>query len=47
MLPELLAQTSADQDIASETADGACGTRKCLEAIADPGAYAVIAPRCC
>ena len=45
MLPELLAQIAADQDIASVTADGAYDTRKCHEALADRGAAAIIPPR--
>ena len=45
MLPELLAQISTDQDIASVTADGAYDTRKCHDAIADRGAVAIIPPR--
>ena len=45
MLPELLAQIPADQDIASVTADGAYDTRKCHDAIADRGAAAIIPPR--
>ena len=45
MLPELLAQIPADQDIASVTADGAYDTRKCHDAIAERGAHAVIPPR--
>ena len=45
MLPELLAQIAADQDIASVTADGAYDTRKCHEAIADREAAAIIPPR--
>ena len=45
MLPELLAQIPADQDIASVTADGAYDTRKCHDAIADRGAVAIIPPR--
>lgn len=36
MLPELLARIPADQDIASVTADGACDTRKCHDAIRCP-----------
>jgi Transposase DDE domain len=40
MLPELLSQIPPDQDIASVTADGACDTRKCHDAIADRGAAA-------
>ena len=45
MLPELLTQIPADQDIASVTADGAYDTRKCHDAIAERGAHAVIPPR--
>ena len=45
MLPELLTQIPPDQDIGSVTADGACDTRKCHEAIAARDAYAVIPPR--
>jgi Transposase DDE domain len=45
MLPELLAQIPADQDIASVTADEAYDTRKCHDAIAERGAAAVIPPR--
>ena len=45
MLPELLAQIPADQEIASVTADGAYDTRKCHDAIAERGANAVIPPR--
>jgi hypothetical protein len=45
ILPELLAQIPADQDIASVTADGAYDTRKCHDAIADLGAHAVIPSR--
>ena len=45
ILPELLAQISTDQDIASVTADGAYDTRKCHDAIADRGAVAIIPPR--
>jgi Transposase DDE domain len=45
MLPELLAQIAAGQDIASVTADGAYDTRKCHDAIADRGAAAIIPPR--
>ena len=45
MLPELLSQIPADQDIASVTADGAYDTRKCHDAIAERGAHAVIPPR--
>lgn len=42
MLPELLDQIPPDQEIGSVTADGAYDTRKCHDAIADRGAYAVI-----
>ena len=45
MLPELLDQIPPDQEIASVTADGACDTRKCHDAIAERGAAAVIPPR--
>ena len=45
MLPELLDQTSPEQEIGSVTADGAYDTRKCHDAIADRGAAAVIPPR--
>ena len=45
ILPELLAQITADQDIASVPADGAYDTRKCHDAIAERGAHAVIPPR--
>ena len=40
MLPELLAQIPADQEIAGVTADGAYDTRKCHDAIAERGAHA-------
>ena len=45
MLPELLSRIPPDQEIASVTADGACDTRKCHDAIAERGAHAVIPPR--
>ena len=45
ILPDLLNQIPADQDIGSVTADGAYDTRKCHDAIADRGALAVIPPR--
>ena len=45
MLPYLLNQIPADQQIGSVTADGAYDTRKCHNAIADRGASAVIPPR--
>ncbi len=45
MLPELLAQIPADQDIATVTADGAHDTRKRHDSIAERGADAVIPPR--
>ena len=45
MLPELLNQIPPDQEIASVTADGACDTRKCHDAIGERGAAAVIPPR--
>ena len=44
MLPELLDQIPSDQEIASVTADGAFDTRKCHDAIAAPGAAAIIPP---
>jgi len=40
MLPELLDQIPPDQEIATVTADGAFGTRKCHDAIAARGAAA-------
>ena len=45
MLPELLSQIPPGQEIASVTADGACDTRKCHDAIATRGAPAIIPPR--
>jgi transposase len=45
VLPDLLSQIPADQEIGSVTADGAYDTRKCHDAIADRGAHAVIPPR--
>ena len=45
MLPELLNQIPPEHEIASVTADGACDTRKCHDAIAERGAAAVIPPR--
>ncbi|MCU9850118.1 IS5 family transposase, partial [Defluviimonas sp. WL0024] len=45
VLPDLLGQIPADQEIGSVTADGAYDTRKCHDAIADRGAQAVIPPR--
>ena len=45
VLPNLLSQIPADQEIGSVTADGAYDTRKCHDAIADRGAHAVIPPR--
>ena len=45
MLPELLDQIPADEQIGSVTADGAYDTRKCHEAIAARAAAAVIPPR--
>ena len=45
MLPELLNQISADQEIASVTADGAYDTRKYHDAIVERGAHAVIPSR--
>ncbi len=45
MLPDLLNQIPADEDISSVTADGAFDTRKCHDAIASRNADAVIPPR--
>ncbi|WP_226629936.1 IS5 family transposase, partial [Alloyangia pacifica] len=45
VLPDLLSQIPADEQIGSVTADGAYDTRKCNDAIADRGAHAVIPPR--
>ena len=45
VLPDLLNQIPPNQDIGSVTANGAYDTRKCHEAIAARGAYAVIPPR--
>ena len=45
VLPDLLSQIPADEEIGSVTADGAYDTRKCHDAIADRGAHAVIPPR--
>jgi hypothetical protein len=45
VLPDLLGQIPAEQEIGSVAADGAYDTRKCHDAIADRGAHAVIPPR--
>jgi hypothetical protein len=45
VLPDLLSQIPADEEIASVTADGAYDTRKCHDAISDRGSNAVIPPR--
>ena len=45
MLPELLDQILADQEVGSVTADGAYDTRNCHDAIADRGAHAIVPPR--
>lgn len=45
MLPDLLAQLPAEEEIATVTADGAYDTRACHDAIAARGAAAVIPPR--
>jgi len=45
VLPDLLDQIPDDEQIGSVTADGACDTRKCHEAIAARNAAAVIPPR--
>ena len=45
ILPGLLSQIPADQQIASVTTDGAYDGRACRDAIADRGAEAIIPPR--
>jgi hypothetical protein len=45
MLPELLDQIPPGQEIAGATANQACDTRKCPNAIADRGAATVCIPR--
>ncbi len=45
MLPELLAQIPADEEIATVAADGACDRRACHDAIAARSAAAVMPPR--
>ena len=45
MLPEVLKQVPPDLKIGSVTADGACDTLKCPDAIAERNAHAVIPPR--
>lgn len=45
VLPDLLSQIPADQEIGSVTADSAYNTHKCHDIIADRGAHAVIPPR--
>lgn len=45
VLPDLLKQIPAHEQIGSVTANGAYDTRKCHNAIADCGAHAVIPPR--
>ena len=45
VLPYLPGQIPIGEEIGSVTADGACDTRKCHNAIADRGAHAVIPPR--
>ncbi|CAM2960412.1 IS5 family transposase [Paracoccus aminovorans] len=45
VLPDLLKQIPAHEQIGRVTADGAYDTRKCHDAIADRGADAVIPPR--
>ncbi len=47
MLPDLLGQIPADQEIGSVTADGAYDTRKCHDAIADRGPMRHPAPQEC
>jgi len=45
MLPDLLNQIPADEDLGSVTADSAFDTPKCLDAIAARNSHAVIPPR--
>lgn len=45
ILPDLLSQVPADQEIGSVTAVGVYDRRKCHYSIADRGAYAVIPSR--
>jgi hypothetical protein len=45
VLPALLSQIPASEEIGSVTADGAYDTRKCHDAIINCGAHAVIPPR--
>ena len=45
VLPDLINQIPPDEEIGSVTADGACDTRKCHDAIAARNAHAVIPPR--
>ena len=45
MLPQLLAQIAPSEPIASVSADGACDTRDCLDAIAKWGAQPGTPPR--
>ena len=45
VLPDLLGQIPAGEEIGSVTADGAYDTRKCHDAIAERGAHAIIPPR--
>jgi len=45
VLPDLISQIQAGEQIGSVTADGAYDTRKCHDAISDRGAHAVIPPR--
>jgi hypothetical protein len=45
ILPELLDQIPAREEIASVTADGAYDTRRCHDAVADRGAHAVMPSR--
>ena len=42
MLPRLPDRTAPDQQIAGVAADRACDTRKCHDAVAEPGAVAVV-----
>ncbi len=45
VLPDRLKRIPADERIGNVTADGACDTRKCHDAIADRGSHTVTPPR--
>ena len=42
---DLLGQIPADEQIGSISADGACDTRRCHDAVANRSAHAIIPPR--